>query len=141
VWDRHDQSIVSSSDVEKFIISGGLDNVVLKNEMVSKSMEFDCGPGNGIYFPSTTPHMTRSDTSWVQPGNNITVSIGLTFYNDVTRKAAYVHSFNNVLRRLLGWQPSPPHKSQKLDSIKYPLGRVVVGMRRMFRNYELPNGF
>lgn len=140
VWDRHDSSIVSTPDVEKFIISGGLDNVVLKKEMIAKRMEFDCGPGNGVYFPSTTPHMTQSDTSWVKPGDNVTVSIGLTFYNKVTRKAAYVHSFNNQLRRL-GMHPSPPHKSQPLDAIKYPLGRVVVGMRRMFRHYESPNGF
>lgn len=142
VWDRHDQEVVPSDVVEKFIVQGGsLDKVVFKEENMSRSFEFDSGPGDGVYFPSTTPHMTRSDTSWVNPGNGVTASIGLTFYNEETRKAAYVHSFNNFLRRFLGAQPRPPRQSSNLDTLKYPLGRIIVKMKQNLRNYNLPNGF
>ena len=128
--------------VEKFIVNGGdLQKVVFKEENLSKSYEFDSGPGDGIYFPSTTPHMTRSDTSWVNQGNGVTASIGLTFYTPETRKAAYVHSFNNFLRRFLGAQPLPPRQSSNIDTLKYPLGRVLVKMKQILRNYKLPTGF
>ena len=142
VWDRHDQEIIPADVVEKFIVNGGdLQKVVFKEENLSKSFEFDSGPGDGVYFPSTTPHMTRSDTSWVNPGNGVTASIGLTFYTPETRKVAYVHSFNNFLRRFLGSQPRPPRQSNNIDRLKYPLGRVLVEMKRSLRNYKLPTGF
>ncbi len=141
VWDRNDDKIVAATDVERFIVFGGLENVCLKDEMLARSAEFDCGPGEGVYFPSTTPHMTRSDASWTQPGNGVAVSIGIVFYTNVTRRNAYVHTINYMLRRYLGWQPRPPQQSALIDRLKYLVGRLAVGIRQRFRGYIPPPGF
>ncbi|MEQ1517387.1 MAG: hypothetical protein ABL931_12960 [Usitatibacteraceae bacterium] len=140
VWDRRDRDIVPATEVENFISWGG-GPVPFKEEMLARSSEFDCGPGDGVYFPSTSPHMTRSDTSWVEPGNGVTVSIGIVFYTNVTRRDAYVHTVNQLMRTHLGFQPSPPGESTIVDRLKYPVGRLTVALRHRFRGYTPPPGF
>lgn len=141
LWDRDDRAIVPAPVVEKFIMSGSLKDVVLKDEMMSRRFDFDCGPGDGVYFPSTTPHMTRTETSCVSKGDEVVVSIGIVFYTNVTRKAAYVYSLNSLLRKYFGLQPKSPRKSPWLDTLKYPFARLLVGLRRRFRGYKPPPGF
>lgn len=142
VWDRDDPEIIPSDVVETFIVHGGdLEKVIFREEKMSNSFEFDSVAGDGVYFPSTTPHMTRSDTTWVKSGDAVAVSIGLTFYTKKTRKEAYVHSCNNFLRRFPGSQPVPPRQSSTLDTLKYPLGRLIVTLKHHLRNYKLPTGF
>ena len=141
VWHRTDRDVVRAADVEDFIVWGGLENVRLKDEMMDRSLEFSCGPGDGVYFPSTTPHMTRSDRTWVQPGNGVTVSIGIVFYTNVTRRNAYVYSVNRMLRQHAGLQPRPPQQSLLVDSLKYPVGKLAVALQRRFRGYAPPPGF
>lgn len=142
LWNRDDPDILPTRAVEKFIINGGdLSMVVLKEEHMQHRIEFDAGPGDGVYFPSTTPHLTRSDTSWVKADNHVTVSLALTFYNDATRRTAYVHSINDYLRRFLGREPLPPRQSHTIDMLKYPAGQLLVEMKRRLHHYTVPRGF
>jgi len=140
VWDHRDHETVAASDVEEFISSGSLDNVHLTDAARARAHHFDCGPGDGVYFPSTSPHMTHTDASWVTPEDGVVISIGVVFYSDVTRRNAYVHAFNRIPRRL-GMQPTAPETSPSRDQLKYPLGRAVVALRRRFRGYTPPPGF
>jgi len=103
--------------------------VRLKEEHRARSHDFETAPGDGIYFPSTSPHMTRSDPDWVRPGDGVSVSLGVTFYTSVTRRHAQVHQFNNLLRRMLQMTPTGPGISPLRDHIKAPLGRAVGAMR------------
>lgn len=139
VWDRDDRSIVSQPDVEDFMIYRALDNVQLTDAVRAKVHEFDCGPGDGVYFPSTTPHMTRSDRSWTQPGEGVSISIGIDFYTDVTRRNANVHACNYVMRKF-GLSPRYPEQSSLVDRLKYPVGRAFSTVNRL-RGYEMPPGF
>ncbi len=140
VWDHRDRETVAASDVDEFISSGSLDNVHLTDAARGRARHFDCGPGDGVYFPSTSPHMTHTDASWVTPDDGVVISIGVVFYSDVTRRNAYVHACNSVLRRL-GVQPVAPGARPWRDRLKYPLGRGVVALRRRFRGYTPPPGF
>jgi hypothetical protein len=139
VWDRSDREVVAAQDVEDFIVWRRLDNVRLKEDLRARSFEFDTGPGDGVYFPSTTPHMTRTDSRWVRPGDGVSISIGINFYTNATRRSAHVHALNGVLRKL-GLTPRPPGPFEWLDRLKYPLGRAVVGVRRL-RGHTPPQGF
>jgi hypothetical protein len=141
LWDREDRATVPATAVENFIMSGSLKDVVLKEDMMSRRFDFDCSPGDGVYFPSTTPHMTRTETSWVREGDGVSVSIGIVFYTNVTRKTAYVYSLNSMLRKYFNWQPRSPRKSYWVDTLKYPFARIAVGLRRRFRGYKPPPGF
>lgn len=126
VWDNADREVIPARAVENFIAGG--DQVAFQESFRARSREFDVGPGDGVYFPSTSPHMTKTDTSWVKPGDGISISLGVNFYTSVTQRTARVHQFNRVLRRI-GMSPSYPGQSSALDSIKAPLGHWLASAR------------
>jgi hypothetical protein len=140
VWDPTDRETVSARDVEEFIVNRSLAGVKLQEEARARSHEFDTGPGEGVYFPSTSPHTTRSDPHWARPGDGISISIGIVFYTPVTRRRAYAHFVNRQLRRL-GFEPQLPGASSWGDRVKHILGRVLVIPYRLLRGYSPPPGF
>ena len=105
-----------------------------------RSHEFDVGPGDGVYFPSTSPHMTRTDSAWARPGDAVSISIGVTFYTRRTRQRAYVHAANMVLRRF-GMNPRHPGEPGGLDGLKHPFGRAVIWARKTVRGYQPSKSF
>ena len=125
VWDRNDRNTVPASAVEDFIVQRDLSGVILTDAARAAAQVIDNGPGDGMYFPSTTPHMTRTVTDWVQPGEGVSISIGVNFYTSVTRRHALVHQCNRVLRRI-GFNPTPPGQSAWRDAVKQPLGRAAI---------------
>lgn len=137
VWDHTDRDIVAAKDVEEFILFGSLERVRLKDGFVARSREFNVGAGDGIYFPSTSPHMTRCDRDWVIPGDEVSISIGTVFYSDVTRRHARVHQFNQVIRRF-GMSPRPPGESAALDALKTPFGYALARARYLWRGISSP---
>ena len=140
IWDRTDRQVVAARDVEEFITTQSLSGVKLRDEFLMRSLEFDAGPGDGVYFPVTSPHTTRCDTGWTRPGDGVSISIGIVFSTSLTRRHANIHAFNKVLRRL-GLNPRTPGNSDWIDGLKYPLGRVVVRFLRRFQHYSPPEGF
>ena len=131
VWSPADRSAVSAEAVEDFIVAHSLRNVRFKEAFRPRSQEFDVGPGDGVYFPSTSPHMTRSEPDWAVPGDGVSVSFGVNFYTSATRRAARVHQFNRVLRKGLNLSPAAPGQALVLDILKAPLGQVVGAARRL----------
>ena len=135
VWDHTDREVVRAADVDQFIVSGSLDNVRLKDGDLERSHEFDVGPGNGVYFPCTSPHSTRCGTDWVTPGDGISISIGVVFYTAHTRFLAHAHAWNMFLRSF-GLSPDDVGKSGFIDRVKYLGGRGLVLGRNAIRGYE-----
>lgn len=131
VWDPTDRETVTADAVEDFIVDRSLKKVRLKDEDRARGHHFDSGPGDGVYFPSTSPHMANVDTDWVTPGNGVTASIGITFYTDDTRRVARIHQVNRILRHKLHAEPHSPGVSATADAIKAPLGRLI-GPTRYF---------
>ncbi|MBK9135280.1 MAG: cupin [Betaproteobacteria bacterium] len=141
VWDAHDERVVAAKAREDFVVYGGLDAVRFEPGFAERSHVFDVGPGEGVYFPSTSPHMTRSDRAWVRPGDGVAVSIGVVFYTEATRRAANVHAWNQLLRNHFGRTPQAPGLSPWLDRLKYPLGRAFIRLRHRMRGHKLQVGF
>lgn len=131
VWSHTDRSVVSAEAVEDFIVTHSLRNVRFNEVFRPVSQEFDVGPGDGVYFPSTSPHMTRSEPGWAVPGDGVSVSFGVNFYTSATRQAACVHQFNRVLRKGLNFSPAAPGQAPALDALKAPLGRMVGSAHRL----------
>ena len=134
VWEPTDAQVVSQIDRETFIVNADLGSVRLKPGDEERSHCFDVGPGDGVYFPSTSPHMTRSDRSWVSPGDAVSVSIGVVFYTSRTRRLARLHVFNRMLRRF-GLHPAAPGERPWLDAVKHPLACALVSFKKRFRGY------
>jgi len=141
VWDPSDRVVVTARNRDDFIVYGGLEEVRLKDGFRERSHEFDVGPGDGVYFPSTSPHMTRSDPGWTVPGDGVSISIGVVFYTDVTKRAAYVHAWNLLLRTRFGLTPREPGESVWLDRLKYPLGRALIWAKKTFGKFQPKPGF
>ena len=139
VWPHTDRETVSAKDVEEFVLYRSLERVRLNDSKLNRSQSYDTSAGDGLYFPATTPHMTRSTTDWVKPGNGVAISMATVFYSDVTVRHARVHQFNQVARRL-GFSPRDPGQSPLIDSLKAPLGRVMARVRYQLINRRAPPG-
>lgn len=142
VWDHRDRTVVPADAVEDFIVTHSLRKVRFKEEFRVRSREFHARPGDGVYFPSTSPHMTRSEPGWTSPGDRVSISIGVTFYTSVTRKLARVHQVNRVMRRC-GLSPAYPGDSPGADALKASVGGLVgatrswlVGMTASARRFK-----
>ena len=95
VFDHCDRGVVPGSAVEEFIVDSNLDHVRLTDEISQLGQEFDVGPGDGVYFPATSPHMTETSNEWVVSGDAVSVSIGVVFYTDYTKQQARIHPRQN----------------------------------------------
>jgi hypothetical protein len=98
-------------------------------------VEFETRPGTGVYFPSTSPHATRTQVDPSNAADSVSISIGVVFYTQHTRRIANVHVANHYLRRL-GLTPRHPGESAWVDGLKHPLGRAIVWAQRRFRGYQ-----
>ena len=139
VFDHRDRDVVPARAVEEFIVHGSLNEVRLDPALLDHGHDFDVGPGDGVYFPATSPHMTRTTTDWVQPGDGVSISIGVVFYTAVTRHQARVHQCNRVLRHL-GLQPDCPGTRPWRDALKAPLGQAIAAARVRWRGHVAPPG-
>lgn len=138
VWPHTDRTVVPAAAVEDFIVAHSLKEVRFKEPFRLRSEEFDVGPGDGVYFPSTSPHMTRSDSTWVVPGDGVSVSFGVNFYTSTTRHTARLHQFNRVLRKGLKFSPTAPGEMPAVDAVKAPLGRLVGVARQLAKTALQP---
>jgi hypothetical protein len=139
VWDHRDRESVSARAVEDFIVHRDLSRVRLSDAIAARGHPFEVAPGDGVYFPATSPHMTSTVRDWVAPGDGVSISIGVVFYSRTTRRDAQVHQWNRVLRRI-GLEPAPPRQSPWRDAVKAPLGRAAAIVSRRLRGYEPPPG-
>ena len=120
-------------DRDTFILYG--QNVRLKEEHRTRAREFPVGPGDGVYFPSTSPHMTRCEPAANGAGGEVSISIGVVFYTEVTRRHAYVHACNEFLRHR-GITPREPGEVALLDRLKALCGRALVLVGRRYKGYK-----
>lgn len=139
VWNPSDRMAVPEAAVENFIVQGDLSDVCFCDTIRTRSFEADMGPGEGVYMPSTSAHMTRSDVSWIKPGDDYAISIAMVFYTRATRRAANLYALNHFLRRR-GLATVPPGQSSLRDAVKFPLARAFVVGRKFLRGYRLPVG-
>jgi hypothetical protein len=135
VWDHRDRETVSGKDVENFIVDGSLAKVGLKQENIARSSEFETTAGTGVYFPSTSPHMTRTLPASENPADNVSISAGVVFYTASTRLQANAHVANYYLRKF-GLSPTYAGVSDKLDRLKYPLSQSILWAQKRFRGFK-----
>lgn len=139
VWDRNNRRILPATTIENFIIDFSLNDVTFRDEFWANANEWDLGPGEGVYIPITSPHSTRTVDSWVTQDDSVSVSIAIVFYTEKTRRHSYIHIVNRVMRRF-NLSPKFPGESP-FDGAKYYLGRVLVGIKQLLRDYQPPVGF
>ena len=139
VFDNSDRDLVSADALEGFVLRRSLRGVRLQEDAVAKGHRFDVGPGDGVYFPSTSPHMTESTSDWVEPGNAVSISLGVVFYTEFTRRQARNHHANHLLKKL-GLHPGPVPVRPPLSHWKSALGYCYGMARSLLTSYKPPPG-
>jgi hypothetical protein len=64
------------------------------------SVRVELRPGEGVHIPPCYPH-------WVQNGSEVSVSLGILWFSDVTARRRHLYRVNAWLERA-GLQPAPP---------------------------------
>ena len=78
-------------------------------------------PGDGLYVAPTAPH-------WVETGEQVSVSLSITFRTPVTEQASYVHAVNRHLRRIHP-KPLAPGRRRRLDRAKVGAFKALQRVR------------
>jgi hypothetical protein len=139
VFDHLDRELVPGEAVEDFVVHRNLEKVRLEDKFRARGNDFKVGAGDGVYFPSTSPHMTLTSEELSDPGDEVSVSIGVVFYTDSTKAEAQVHQCNSLLRRF-GLKPQPPGNNAFIDMLKRPVGKLYASLRARFKGYNPPPG-
>ena len=90
----------------------------------AEPVAFELEPGDGVYVHPHAPH-------WVRNGEQVSVSLSITFATPASRQTRQLHAVNARLRRL-GLSPAPPGRRPRLDRGK-AAGLKAVGRLRAVR--------
>ena len=138
VWNPDDRKAVSEEAVEDWIYLRSLENVKFSEDKLSHAAyDENLKAGEGIFMPSTSAHMTRTETGSVEDA--VSVTIGFVFYTATTKKHANIYAFNAIIRRL-GLTPTPPGKSFALDTCKYMAGFCASRLLALVGVVKMPRG-
>jgi len=120
IFDRYDREVLPESEIERFWVEDA-NAPVYKPELQHRAEVVRLQPGNGVHIPINAPH-------WVQNDENISVSVSIN-YHSWDSEYAHLYCANYFLRRKLGLTPTPPARSAWLDSIKRPMGAMILKMK------------
>lgn len=141
VWNPNERCIVSDEAVEDWIVHRNLAKVRYQYEFRGSAVVDDVlQAGDGIYMPSTAPHLTHAEENLATSESPYSITLAVVFYTRNTRRLAYIYSVNRVLRKL-GFIPKPPEINKVQDMFKYFIGRILVLSQRVFKVYSPPAGF
>ncbi|MEO0366892.1 MAG: cupin-like domain-containing protein [Pseudomonadota bacterium] len=139
VWDPQDRKAVSAAGVENWIVKQTLQDVEFTEDKLQHAViDGQIGPGEGVFMPSTAPHMTRTEDE--SSDADVSVTVGFVFYTKATQRRANILAFNTILR-FLGITPNPPREHGLMDSVKFALGFVAIRLMNLVGYLERPRGF
>jgi hypothetical protein len=120
IFSKFDREVLPEDEIERFWCEDN-NAAVYKPQLQHRADVVRLKPGNGVHIPVNAPH-------WVQNDNNISVSVSINYHN-WDREYAHLYTANYFLRRKLGLSPTPPARSTLLDSIKRPVGALLLKYR------------
>jgi hypothetical protein len=86
-------------------------NPDFKDQYYETAATYDLSPGRALHFPLTVPH-------WVHNGDQVAISISITFQTYASERRTIVYKANHGLRKR-GFKPSPFGKSVSMDNAKF----------------------
>jgi hypothetical protein len=85
------------------------------------SVHVNLAPGEGVHIPPCHPH-------WVQNGSELSISLGILWFSDVTARRRHLYRVNGWLERA-GLRPAEPGAQPGLDALK----ALPVTLKRRWR--------
>ncbi|WP_079419159.1 cupin-like domain-containing protein [Thiomonas intermedia] len=141
VWQAHDRVAVPDAAIEDYFVHDTLRSLHYHEELDARALDFDIGPGEGVYIPSTAGHyVTTEEGAWALPGGRVSVSLAMTYFTTQTARRARVHLLNAFLRDRFAAAPMPPGKSGLVDHLKQPLAKILIESRMRLYGQAAPRG-
>jgi hypothetical protein len=110
VWDGEDRSVMSELERER-MVTGGHRNLPYQDDFAAKGRVFDLRPGMGLHVPLSSPH-------YVKVGDEVSISLSITFLTKPGERVRALHTTNAFLRSR-GLVPSEVGRSAQRDSLKF----------------------
>lgn len=95
-----DDGEIAPPDFYEAYYTGGQRNLPWREEFASRGQVYELATGDAVYVPVLSPH-------WVANGDEVSVSLSITWRTRWTYDQAYAHCFNKRLRGF-GISPAPP---------------------------------
>ncbi len=122
VWDGEDRVVMSEEERERKV-TGSQRNLPWRDDFAARGHTFDLRPGQGLHVPLSSPH-------WVKVGDDVSISLSVTFLTAGGARRRALHTANAFLRRH-GVTPSEVGRSALRDGLKFNAYRVVDRLRRL----------
>lgn len=125
MFDGKDRDVVSEIDLENkhTDTTSKHRNQEFPPELQEKANSFTITPGTGLYLPFCDPH-------WVQNGDEVSISLSISFYSDCVDRMARFYRFNAKLRSM-GLDPTPHGISPLKDKAKDVVWRSMSRLKEM----------
>lgn len=141
VWQAHDRVAVPDAAIEDYFVHDTLRSLRYHDELDARALDFDIGPGEGVYIPSTAGHyVTTEEGDWARPGYRVSVSVAMTYFTKATVRRARAHLLNAFLRGRFSASPQSPGRSALVDRLKQPLACALLLSRRALLGQNTPRG-
>lgn len=119
VW--HPEECLTDQALETFHVDCTRKDVRWDDAFEQRGQSFDLRPGQGVYMPSTAPHLVRNLD---EPA----VTISMTYLTQETRRVETIHRGNRLLRRA-GLTPAPVGRSALRDGVKHAATAGLLAAR------------
>jgi hypothetical protein len=116
VFDRADRTVLSEETLENYY-SGAHRNLPFDPEWESRGQTFELPPGTGLHVPVTAPH-------YVKNGNEVSISLSITFQNPENERRRTIYHANSELRKR-GLKPAVVGNSRLRDEVKVGAYRAL----------------
>ena len=123
-WHRDDRETISEEQLEAYH-SGAHRNLPHDPAVDVRRFSFLLHPGEGVFQPVTAPH-------WVQNGDDVSISLSVTFRSENSVREADLYRLNHRLRAI-GITPAPVGAVASRDQAKYLVARAERFGRRLLR--------
>jgi hypothetical protein len=131
VFDGTDRNIISARELELYWGGRNSDVARYSQEVQTKAIEYDLGPGLGVHVPLTFPH-------WAQNGSQMSVAVSVNFQQ---RKCDQLNvSWANYQLRKLGIKPHELGANNTLDSCKSAAVQSAFALRRVLKSRPSRSG-
>lgn len=126
VFDQTDRSVVSEEEIESTYYGEGKHrNLEFREELHSKANTVTLQPGEGIHVPIHAPH-------WVQNGEEVSISLSITFRSDQSRRDVRLHALNARMRRM-GIKPSDVGRRKLRDNALDMMFRGAMSVKKVIK--------
>jgi hypothetical protein len=122
-WDGEDRTVMSEEARER-MYTGGHRNLRYDDSFAARGRTFELKPGMGLHMPLSSPH-------WVKVGDEVSVSLSITFLSSRGERIRGAHRTNAFLRKH-GFVPAQAGIDGLANNLKFNASRAVERAQRVW---------